>query len=155
MSERRQNVANWETETSLQGGRTYPSANLLAARESFIGTIRDLACCNGDNRHVEDDEMEKQAKFARQKTIGPLTTSGAVEAVRSNGESPAAPQSGDIGGAPALAGQGDSPVERIRERAYHLWLESGQVDGKDEEHWRTAEEEIQAHPGSQGPAQAR
>src|SRR5690349_14190499 len=30
--------------------------------------------------------------------------------------------------------------ERIRERAYRLWLEEGQPDGKAEEHWEKARE---------------
>jgi hypothetical protein len=35
-----------------------------------------------------------------------------------------------------------SPVteERIRERAYRLWLEEGQPEGKDAEHWEKARE---------------
>ncbi|MGE0260883.1 MAG: DUF2934 domain-containing protein [Alphaproteobacteria bacterium] len=31
---------------------------------------------------------------------------------------------------------------RIRERAYHLWLEEGRPDGRDGEHWRRAEREL-------------
>jgi hypothetical protein len=35
-----------------------------------------------------------------------------------------------------------SPIteERIRERAYRLWLEEGQPEGKDAEHWERARE---------------
>ena len=32
--------------------------------------------------------------------------------------------------------------ERISERAYHIWLAEGRVDGRHEEHWRQAEHEI-------------
>lgn len=35
-----------------------------------------------------------------------------------------------------------SPIteERIRERAYRLWIEEGQPQGKDAEHWQKARE---------------
>jgi hypothetical protein len=29
--------------------------------------------------------------------------------------------------------------QRIRERAYQLWLDEGQPDGRDKEHWEQAE----------------
>ncbi len=32
--------------------------------------------------------------------------------------------------------------QRIRERAYAIWLEEGCPDGRDREHWLLAEEEI-------------
>ena len=32
--------------------------------------------------------------------------------------------------------------ERVRQRAYQLWEQEGRPDGKAEEHWRRAEEEI-------------
>ncbi len=31
---------------------------------------------------------------------------------------------------------------RVRERAYHLWLEEGRPQGRDNEHWRRAEREL-------------
>lgn len=31
---------------------------------------------------------------------------------------------------------------RIRERAYHLWLEEGRPHGRHDEHWRCAEREL-------------
>jgi len=32
----------------------------------------------------------------------------------------------------------------VRDRAYHLWLEAGSPDGRDQEHWLAAEQEILA-----------
>jgi hypothetical protein len=32
--------------------------------------------------------------------------------------------------------------QAIRERAYHLWIESGRDDGKADAHWLTAQREI-------------
>jgi Protein of unknown function (DUF2934) len=32
--------------------------------------------------------------------------------------------------------------EKIRERAYAIWLDQGSVDGRDQEHWLEAEKEI-------------
>jgi Protein of unknown function (DUF2934) len=32
--------------------------------------------------------------------------------------------------------------QRIRERAFEIWIEEGQPDGKDKEHWERAEAEI-------------
>lgn len=33
---------------------------------------------------------------------------------------------------------------RIRERAHQIWLDEGQADGKDAEHWHRAEHEVAA-----------
>lgn len=45
--------------------------------------------------------------------------------------------------------------ERIRERAYRLWLEEGQPQGKDAEHWEKARKllALEADPeeGKEGP----
>jgi hypothetical protein len=39
----------------------------------------------------------------------------------------------------------DSDIEqRIRERAFHIWIEQGQPEGKDREHWEQAESELMA-----------
>jgi hypothetical protein len=32
--------------------------------------------------------------------------------------------------------------EKIRERAYAIWLDQGSIDGRDHEHWLEAEKEI-------------
>jgi Protein of unknown function (DUF2934) len=32
--------------------------------------------------------------------------------------------------------------EKIRERAYAIWLDQGSIDGRDQEHWLEAEKEI-------------
>ncbi len=41
---------------------------------------------------------------------------------------------------------------RIRERAHKIWLEEGQLDGRDVEHWHRAEREIAAEDE---PAEAK
>lgn len=41
--------------------------------------------------------------------------------------------------------------EKIRQRAYELWQQSGQPEGAEEEHWRQAREELEAQ---QPPAEA-
>jgi hypothetical protein len=35
-------------------------------------------------------------------------------------------------------------AEAIRQRAYAIWLEEGQVDGRDIEHWHEAERQLEA-----------
>ena len=44
---------------------------------------------------------------------------------------------------------GEEKQERIRERAYHIWLAEGQPEGRDKEHWELAkkliEDEEQQH----------
>ena len=32
--------------------------------------------------------------------------------------------------------------QRTRERAYQIWIEEGQPDGRDKEHWAQAEQEL-------------
>ena len=44
--------------------------------------------------------------------------------------------------------------EKVRERAYALWLAEGQVEGRHLEHWCAAEREIAAH-GEAPPARAK
>ena len=40
--------------------------------------------------------------------------------------------------------------ERIRERAYEIWIASAYRDGKAEQHWLAAEQEILSGPRSGG-----
>jgi Protein of unknown function (DUF2934) len=44
--------------------------------------------------------------------------------------------------------------ERIRERAYTLWLENGCADGNAEQHWLAAEREMLAVMTAEAPASA-
>lgn len=37
--------------------------------------------------------------------------------------------------------------QRIRERAYQIWLDEGQPDGRDKDHWEQAKTEINAQSG--------
>jgi Protein of unknown function (DUF2934) len=46
--------------------------------------------------------------------------------------------------------------QRVRERAYFIWIEDGRPSGHDQEHWRIAEDEIAIEedalkPGERGP----
>ncbi|MBB4265359.1 DUF2934 domain-containing protein [Roseospira visakhapatnamensis] len=41
-------------------------------------------------------------------------------------------------------------LERIRSRAYELWLEEGQPLGRDEDHWARAEAEVLANEATAG-----
>jgi len=43
---------------------------------------------------------------------------------------------------------------RIRERAYHIWVEEGRIDGRQEEHWHRAEREIAEEETRPGPESA-
>jgi hypothetical protein len=47
----------------------------------------------------------------------------------------------------------DDVERRIRERAYRLWIEDGQPDGRAEDHWRRAAEQIAAE--GQQPATSK
>jgi hypothetical protein len=40
------------------------------------------------------------------------------------------------------AGKTESRLEKIRERAHAIWLDEGQAHGRDLEHWKQAEGEI-------------
>jgi hypothetical protein len=58
---------------------------------------------------------------------------------------PFAPQSGTEVAAEWLSRQRSIPMEdeqRIRERAFQIWVEEGQPEGKDKEHWHRAEQEL-------------
>jgi hypothetical protein len=37
--------------------------------------------------------------------------------------------------------------KRVRERAYQIWLDEGQPQGRDKEHWRQAEAQVSAEEG--------
>jgi Protein of unknown function (DUF2934) len=39
--------------------------------------------------------------------------------------------------------------QRIRERAYQIWLDEGRPDGRDKEHWQQALVQIEAEEGEQ------
>jgi Protein of unknown function (DUF2934) len=43
---------------------------------------------------------------------------------------------------------GQSPEDRIRERAYEIWTAHGCVDGQADQHWLAAEREILARATS-------
>lgn len=42
------------------------------------------------------------------------------------------------------------PEDRIRERAYRLWIEEGQPQGKSTEHWERARELLALETGPEG-----
>lgn len=37
--------------------------------------------------------------------------------------------------------------QRIRERAYQIWLDEGQPEGRDKDHWERAQAEMNAQSG--------
>src|SRR5271167_3921984 len=52
---------------------------------------------------------------------------------------------------------GDEYIERVRRRAHAIWMDQGQVHGRDREHWHEAEREIVAETvahGAPGAAEA-
>ena len=40
---------------------------------------------------------------------------------------------------------------RIRERAFQIWIEEGQPEGRDKEHWERAEKELGSAPHNESP----
>jgi hypothetical protein len=51
-----------------------------------------------------------------------------------------------------MSDSNDDPERRVRERAYHLWLEAGSPEGRSDEFWHEArrlEEELR-HGGADG-----
>jgi hypothetical protein len=40
----------------------------------------------------------------------------------------------------------DDREQRVRERAFQIWIEEGQPEGKDREHWERAEKEVAGTP---------
>ncbi len=55
------------------------------------------------------------------------------------------------------AGGDDDHNEKVRRRAHAIWLDQGMVHGRDQDHWREAEQEIaeeaeRASPQTVGPA---
>jgi Protein of unknown function (DUF2934) len=49
----------------------------------------------------------------------------------------------------------ETPEERIRKRAYHLWEASGRPSGRDEEFWQRACEIVAAHDAPPSSAKQR
>ena len=45
--------------------------------------------------------------------------------------------------------------ERVRQRAYQIWLEEGRPDGRDKEHWERAKAEIEQHQQEQDSGASR
>jgi hypothetical protein len=63
---------------------------------------------------------------------------------------------------PDLAGRRSSSMaaiegfeERVRQRAYQIWLEEGRPDGRDKEHWERAKAEIEQHQQEQDSGASR
>jgi hypothetical protein len=50
-----------------------------------------------------------------------------------------------------MSGTGTTMDERIRERAYALWEQDGQPEGRAEEHWHQARSDVQAKDAESGP----
>jgi Protein of unknown function (DUF2934) len=51
--------------------------------------------------------------------------------------------------------EGDADhIERVRHRAHAIWMDEGQVHGRDHEHWHQAEREIAAETGAHAPPAA-
>ena len=51
--------------------------------------------------------------------------------------------------------EGDADhIERVRRRAHSIWMDEGQVHGRDHEHWHQAEREIAAETSAHAPAAA-
>jgi hypothetical protein len=45
----------------------------------------------------------------------------------------------------------ETQEQRIRERAYQIWCDEGKPEGRREEHWHRAREEIEAELASEPP----
>ena len=51
--------------------------------------------------------------------------------------------------------EGDADhIERVRRRAHAIWMDEGQVHGRDHEHWHQAEREIAAETSAHAPPAA-
>ena len=51
--------------------------------------------------------------------------------------------------------EGDADhIERVRRRAHSIWMDEGQVHGRDHEHWHQAEREIAAETSAHAPPAA-
>ena len=51
--------------------------------------------------------------------------------------------------------EGDADhIERVRRRAHSIWMDEGQVHGRDHEHWHQAERDIAAETGAHAPPAA-
>jgi hypothetical protein len=53
---------------------------------------------------------------------------------------------------PEVVDSDDERMERIRARAYGIWREEGEIHGRDQEHWREAERQIDAEDEPGGAA---
>ena len=42
-------------------------------------------------------------------------------------------------------------IEKVRRRAYAIWMDEGQVHGRDQEHWHQAASEIDAETNAPNP----
>jgi hypothetical protein len=51
-----------------------------------------------------------------------------------------------LGGWKEIVMQNDDHEQKIRERAYQIWIDEGQPHGRDQEHWSKAEAEIEHQP---------
>jgi hypothetical protein len=111
------------------------------------GTILALAGCSTNDRSTEGDDMDKEPKFADPKGKRAPAPSAAPDVTPLNDDAPRTAQPGAFVDELAISAPGELLVERIRERAYLIWIESGRVDGNHREHWRAAEEAIRAEFG--------
>jgi hypothetical protein len=48
----------------------------------------------------------------------------------------------------------DAHIEKVRRRAHAIWLDQGMVHGRDQEHWRQAEQEIAAEEAERATPKA-
>jgi hypothetical protein len=44
--------------------------------------------------------------------------------------------------------------QRIRERAYQLWIENGKPEGKENDHWEQARSEIEGQSNAEGQSKS-
>ncbi len=90
-------------------------------------------------------DLQKRAKIQSEQELEP--SKGVGERFIAGNTPSAAPQ--DSSASPSQDwGAGAAREEKIRERAYAIWLDQGQCDGRDQEHWQEAEREIDAEKKS-------
>jgi len=53
------------------------------------------------------------------------------------------------------AGGDDHYIEKVRRRAHAIWLDQGMLHGRDQEHWREAEQEIAAEEAERSAPKAQ
>jgi Protein of unknown function (DUF2934) len=88
-----------------------------------------------------EDEMA-QARQSKNKLDRELSEGLSESFPASDPPAVTQPGSGITGAEVALAD--DDHHEKVRRRAYQIWLEEGQAHGRAEEHWREAERAIAA-----------